>query len=128
MRLLLYKKAIQLADISKKDTVIDAYCGIGTIGIVASKKAGKVIGVELNSEAVSDAKINASINNIKNATFVNADAGDFLVEYAKNERQMLLSWIRPEVEAHRNSLILFLRLSQTGLCIFHAVQIHRQGI
>ena len=44
----LYKKAIQLADISKNDTVIDAYCGIGTIGIVASKKAGKVIGVELN--------------------------------------------------------------------------------
>ena len=82
----LYKKAIQLADISKKDTVIDAYCGIGTIGIVASKKVGKVIGVELNSEAVSDAKINASINNIKNATFVNADAGDFLVEYAKNAK------------------------------------------
>ena len=82
----LYKKAIQLADISKKDTVIDAYCGIGTIGIVASKKAGKVIGVELNSEAVSDAKINASINNIKNVTFVNADAGDFLVEYAKNAK------------------------------------------
>ena len=82
----LYKKAIQLADISKNDTVIDAYCGIGTIGIVASKKAGKVIGVELNSEAVSDAKINASINNIKNVTFVNADAGDFLVEYAKNAK------------------------------------------
>lgn len=82
----LYKKAIQLADISKNDTVIDAYCGIGTIGIAASKKAGKVIGVELNSEAVSDAKINASINNIKNVTFVNADAGDFLVEYAKNAK------------------------------------------
>ena len=82
----LYKKAIQLADISKNDTVIDAYCGIGTIGIVASRKAGKVIGVELNSEAVSDAKINASINNIKNVTFVNADAGDFLVEYAKNAK------------------------------------------
>ena len=82
----LYKKAIQLADISKNDTVIDAYCGIGTIGIVASKKAGKVIGVELNSEAVSDAKINASINNIKNVTFVNADAGHFLVEYAKNAK------------------------------------------
>ncbi len=48
------------------------------IGIVASKKAGKVIGVEFNCEAVSDAKINASINNIKNVTFVNADAGDFL--------------------------------------------------
>ena len=78
--------AYQFQCIEKNDTVIDAYCGIGTIGIVASKKAGKVIGVELNSEAVSDAKINASINNIKNVTFVNADAGDFLVEYAKNAK------------------------------------------
>ncbi len=82
----LYKKAIQLADITRNDTVIDAYCGIGTIGIVAAKKAGKVIGVELNREAVNDANVNASINNIKNISFVNADAGDFLVEYAKNNK------------------------------------------
>ena len=124
----LYKKAIQLADISKNDTVIDAYCGIGTIGIVASKKAGKVIGVELNSEAVSDAKINASINNIKNVTFVNADAGDFLVEYAKNAKADVVIMDPPRSGSTPEFLILFLRLSQTGLCTFHADLIHRQGI
>lgn len=83
----LYKKAIKLANITKKDTVIDAYCGIGTIGITMSKIAGQVIGVELNKDAIEDAKINAKINNVKNIYFVAADAGDFLVEYASNKRK-----------------------------------------
>ncbi|MDO5382166.1 MAG: 23S rRNA (uracil(1939)-C(5))-methyltransferase RlmD [Eubacteriales bacterium] len=82
----LYKTAIKMADITSKDTVIDAYCGIGTIGIAASKKAGKVIGVELNSEAVKDAEINAEINNIKNISFVNEDAGKFLVDYVSKHK------------------------------------------
>ena len=68
-----------MAGITKKDTVIDAYCGIGTIGIAASAKAGQVIGVELNADAVKDAEVNAKINNIKNIRFVNDDAGSFLL-------------------------------------------------
>lgn len=79
----LYKSAIKLGEISDKDTVIDAYCGIGTIGIALSSHAKKVIGVELNSQAVKDAQVNAELNNIKNIQFVNADAGEFLVEYSK---------------------------------------------
>lgn len=79
----LYKTAIKLGEISGKDTVIDAYCGIGTIGIALSSHAKKVIGVELNPQAVKDAQTNAELNNIKNIQFVNADAGEFLVEYAK---------------------------------------------
>ncbi len=75
-----------MAEITKKDTVIDAYCGIGTIGIAASGKAGHVIGVELNKDAVKDAEENARINNIKNIKFVNADAGEFLVEYAAKKK------------------------------------------
>ena len=82
----LYKAAINMAGITKKDTVIDAYCGIGTIGIAASGKAGQVIGVELNAAAVKDAEENARLNNIKNIRFVNADAGEFLVEYARNKK------------------------------------------
>ena len=82
----LYKAAINMAGITKKDTVIDAYCGIGTIGIAASAKAGQVIGVELNADAVKDAEVNAMINNIKNIRFVNDDAGKFLVEYATHKR------------------------------------------
>ncbi len=81
----LYKAAIKAADIKKGDTVIDAYCGVGTIGIVAasSAKAGRVIGVELNPQSVKDAEVNAQINGTKNISFVCADAGQFLVEYAK---------------------------------------------
>lgn len=57
--------------------MIDAYCGIGTIGIALSSHAKKVIGVELNPQAVKDAQTNADLNHIKNIQFVNEDAGDF---------------------------------------------------
>ena len=57
----LYGKAIKYADLKKKETVIDAYCGIGTIGIAASDRAKKVIGVELNEAAVHDARVNVKM-------------------------------------------------------------------
>ncbi len=76
---ILYNKAINFADLQGHEKVIDAYCGIGTIGIVASKGAGEVIGCELNADAVKDAKVNAKINNIENIRFVCADAGEFML-------------------------------------------------
>lgn len=76
---ILYGKAIDFAGISGKEKIIDAYCGIGTIGIVASKNAGEVIGCELNPDAIKDAKINAKINEIQNIKFVCADAGEFML-------------------------------------------------
>jgi 23S rRNA (uracil1939-C5)-methyltransferase len=78
----LYNKAMEFADIKKSDIVIDAYCGTGTIGIIASKYAGQVVGVELNKDAVKDAKKNAAINNIENINFVCADAGRYMVDIA----------------------------------------------
>lgn len=78
----LYNKAMEFAQIGKKDIVIDAYCGTGTIGIIASKYAGHVYGVELNRDAVRDAKKNAKLNNIKNIDFVCADAGEYMVNLA----------------------------------------------
>ncbi len=83
----LYKAGVQMANITNKDTVIDAYCGIGTIGISVASHAGKVIGVELNEQAVNDAQVNAKINNIKNIEFVNGDAGEFLVDYAQSKKR-----------------------------------------
>lgn len=74
----LYGKAMEFAGLTGKETVIDAYCGIGTISLVAAKHAGKVIGVELNGDAVKDARINAKINDIRNAEFYNDDAGKFM--------------------------------------------------
>ena len=76
----LYNKAIELAQLTGKETVLDAYCGIGTIGIIASKKAGNVIGVELNRDATRDAIVNARENGIKNIYFHTADAGEFMTQ------------------------------------------------
>lgn len=70
----LYNTAISLADLSKKDTVLDMYCGVGTIGLVLSKYCKEVIGVEIVQQAVIDARENARINNIENATFICGDA------------------------------------------------------
>ena len=81
---ILYSKAIELARLSGSETVIDAYCGIGTIGIIASDKAKEVIGVELNKDAVEDARVNARMNNVENIRFYAADAGQFMREMAKN--------------------------------------------
>ena len=74
----LYNKAMEFAQLDAKTRVIDAYCGIGTIGLVAAKTAGEVIGVELNPDAVKDAVSNCKRNGMKNAKFYCADAGDFM--------------------------------------------------
>ena len=77
----LYGRAIELAGLTGKERVLDAYCGIGTIGIIASKKAADVIGVELNRAAVKDAIVNAKINDIKNVRFYCEDAGEYMEKY-----------------------------------------------
>ena len=81
---ILYKTAIECAGLGRKETVIDAYCGIGTIGLVAAKRAKNVIGVELNPDAVRDARINAKENKITNARFYQGDAGEFMENMAEN--------------------------------------------
>ena len=65
----LYKKALEYADLSGNETVIDAYCGIGTISLFLAQKAKKVYGVEIVPEAISDAKENAKLNNMDNVEF-----------------------------------------------------------
>lgn len=75
---LLYKTAIEYAGLGRKERVIDAYCGIGTIGLVAAGKAKEVIGIELNKNAVRDAIVNARENKITNARFYHGDAGEFM--------------------------------------------------
>ncbi len=80
----LYDIALKNAEITKNDIVIDAYCGVGTISIYASKYAKKVIGVELNRQAITDAKINAKINNITNIEFLADDATNFMTHLAKD--------------------------------------------
>lgn len=78
----LYAKAIELAGLTGSETVLDAYCGIGTIGIVASRLAKQVIGVELNADAVRDAVQNAQCNDRKNIRFYCNDATRFMTKMA----------------------------------------------
>lgn len=84
---ILYRKALELAALTGKETVIDAYSGIGTIGIIASRKAGKVIGVELNPDAVRDAVQNAKRNAVANIRFYCNDAGRFMVQMAAQKER-----------------------------------------
>lgn len=91
----LYSTAIAFADLKGKETVLDAYCGIGTIGIIASDKAKNVIGVELNSDAVYDAKVNAKLNGTSNIRFYCEDAGKFMVEAAKERETVDVVFMDP---------------------------------
>ena len=79
---ILYKKALELAKLTGRETVIDAYCGIGTIGLCAAPLAKQVIGVERNPAAVKDAAANARRNKIANARFVCADATEWMAAAA----------------------------------------------
>ena len=84
---ILYNKALGFAELTGKETVLDAYCGTGTIGIIASPKAKKVVGVELNGDAVKDANVNAELNGVKNIEFYKDDAGRFMVKAAQSGAQ-----------------------------------------
>ena len=79
----LYRTALEYAGLTGKETVVDAYCGTGTIGIFASRNAARVIGVENNRDAVRDAISNAKANRADNVRFYTADASDFLQGMAR---------------------------------------------
>ncbi len=81
----LYKTAIEYAGFTGNESALDAYCGTGTIGIIAARNGAKnVIGVELEKSAVRDAISNAKRNKIDNIYFYNADATNFINEMAKS--------------------------------------------
>lgn len=86
----LYNLAIEKAGLKKEDIICDLYCGIGTIGIFASKYANKVYGIEIVKEAFEDAKENAKINEVENIDFILGD-----VEEAFDK--LLKSNIKPNV-------------------------------
>ena len=78
----LYSQAIEYAGLQGDEVLLDAYSGIGTIGLIASKSVKEVISVELNKDSHKDAITNAKINNIKNVKFYNADATAFINDLA----------------------------------------------
>lgn len=70
----LYSTALEYAQLTGKETLLDLYCGTGTMGIIGAKKAKQVYGIEIVADAIKDAKINAEANDIHNIQFINADA------------------------------------------------------
>lgn len=84
----LYQKAIEFAKLTGEETVIDAYCGVGTIGLIAAPSAKQIVGVETNGDAVKNAVRNAKANNISNANFVHGDAGQFMTDLAKENEHI----------------------------------------
>ena len=87
----LYNIAIEKANITKDDVVCDLYCGIGTIGILASKFAKKVYGIEIVSQAIEDARVNANLNKINNIEFICGDVEEAFDELIKKEK------VKPDV-------------------------------
>ena len=74
----LYGKALEYAALTGEETVIDAYCGIGTISLFLAQRAKKVYGVEIVPEAIEDAERNAELNGITNAEFAVGKAEELL--------------------------------------------------
>ena len=83
----LYKKALDYASLSGKESVWDLYCGIGTISLFLARKAGKVYGVEIIPEAIADAKENAKLNGITNAEFFVGKAEEVLPEFYEKQKK-----------------------------------------
>ncbi len=79
----LYDKALEYAGLNGNETVIDAYCGIGTISLFLAQKAGKVYGVEIVPEAIEDAKRNAALNGISNVEFAVGEAETVIPNWYK---------------------------------------------
>ena len=91
----LYSKAIEFADLKEDEEVFDAYCGIGTISLIASKKVKKVVGVEIVKEAIIDAKKNARLNHIENAEFICDDASKAIENFFDNNRKFSTVFVDP---------------------------------
>lgn len=81
----LYQGALDMAGLTGKERVLDAYCGTGTIGMIASRDAKEVTGVELNRDAVRDAITNAKTNQVKNICFVCQDATEYICKAAEKK-------------------------------------------
>jgi 23S rRNA (uracil1939-C5)-methyltransferase len=91
----LYARALEIAKLTKEDVVLDAYSGVGTITLLAAQQAKHVTGVEIVKDAVTNAIENAKVNQIKNVSFIFADASAFLLERAKKEKTYDVLFVDP---------------------------------
>ena len=108
----LYRAAMDLAGFDGTQVAIDAYCGTGTIGLVAAKSgAARVLGVDSVESAIRDARTNARHNGVENAEFVAGDATDFMCELAK---EGVLGEESPEEGAQAGGLVVLMDPPRAG--------------
>lgn len=81
---ILYREVLRLAALSGNETVLDLYCGIGTISLALAKHAAHVFGAEIVPEAIENAKANAALNHVENASFILGDTGNTIRQLARN--------------------------------------------
>ena len=91
----LYNTAMEFAGLTGNETVFDSYCGTGTIGLIASKCAKQVLGVEINKSAVKDAVSNAKANGAENIYFLCGDAGEIAEDMAKEGERFDVAFLDP---------------------------------
>ena len=109
---ILFDEAIKAAALTGREKVIDTYCGTGVIGLLASRHANSVTGTELSPEAVKDASRNAAANNISNASFVRADAGQYMQNLAdKGENAYVVFKDPPRSGSTRQFLASLVKLN-----------------
>lgn len=101
----LYQLAIDKAELTGNEKVVDAYSGIGTIGLSLANKAKHVTGIEVIEDAVKDADKNAKLNDITNTDFVVGKTEDVLNEWAKNDMSFDVLMVDPPRKGLANSLI-----------------------
>ncbi|RHW45120.1 23S rRNA (uracil(1939)-C(5))-methyltransferase RlmD [Bombilactobacillus bombi] len=101
----LYQLAIDAADLQGQENVVDAYCGIGTIGLSLANRAQSVIGIESVASAVKDAQANAAINGIHNAKFIKGKTEDILNQWAQEKRSIDVLIVDPPRKGLDASLI-----------------------
>lgn len=101
----LYKTAIDTLRLIGNERVLDAYCGIGTIGMTMAKHVKEVIGVEINKDAVQDAKNNANANKIKNIRFICDDASAFMRKMANQKERVDIVVLDPPREGSNEEFI-----------------------
>ncbi len=102
---ILYNSAIEMANLKKNDIVLDTYCGVGTIGMIASKHVKKVYGIEKNPLSVKDAIFNSKINNISNIEFINEDSTIFMNNIARNKDHIDVVIMDPPREGSTDEFI-----------------------
>lgn len=112
----LFSIAKRLAKLTKNDDILDAYCGIGTVGLIMHESCRSVTGIEFNRSAVLDAKINSKLNSAVNCSFFHGDAGEFMIKSASVGKRFSCVFMDPPREgASRSFLSAMLKTRPKGI-------------